>query len=60
MAAEFEVYEDDAGEYRWRLQSGNTRIIADSAEGYTSKAGAEEGMANVKRLARTAPINDKT
>lgn len=62
MAAEFELYKDKAqpGQYRWRLQSGNNRIIADSAEGYTSKAKAEEGIADVKRLAPTASINDMT
>ncbi len=62
MAAEFELYKDNAspGEYRWRLQSGNNRIIADSAEGYSSKAGAQEGIEDVKRLAPTASINDKT
>lgn len=62
MAAEFELYEDDAspGEYRWRLQSGNNRIIADSAEGYSSKPGALEGIEDVKRLAPTAPVNDTT
>ncbi len=34
MAAEFELYKDGAGEYRWRLQAGNNKIIADSAKGY--------------------------
>jgi hypothetical protein len=35
MAAEFESYKD------WRLQADNNKTIADSAEGYSSKAGAE-------------------
>ncbi len=30
MAAEFEVYKDRAGEYRWRLQAGNNEVVADS------------------------------
>ncbi len=33
MAAEFELYKDKAGEFRWRLQAENNEIIADSAEG---------------------------
>ena len=30
MAAEFEVYKDNAGEYRWRLQANNNEVAADS------------------------------
>ena len=30
------VYEDEAGEYRWKLVSGSD-VIADSAEGYRHK-----------------------
>jgi uncharacterized protein YegP (UPF0339 family) len=60
MAAEFELYKDGAGEYRWRLQAGNNKIVADSAEAYESKAGAEEGIRDVQRIAPTAPVNDKT
>jgi uncharacterized protein YegP (UPF0339 family) len=60
MPAEFELYKDQAGEYRWRLQAGNNEIIADSAEGYSSRAGAQEGIRDVQRIAPTAPVNDKT
>lgn len=60
MAAEFELIMDRSDEYRWRLQSGNNRIIADSGEGYSSKSAAEEGIADVKRIAPAAPINDMT
>lgn len=34
-------YRDAAGEWRWRLKARNGRIVADSAEGYTRKDGAE-------------------
>ncbi|HEX8688408.1 MAG TPA: DUF1508 domain-containing protein [Pyrinomonadaceae bacterium] len=30
----FQVYEDEAGEWRWRLLAGNGRIIAAAGEGY--------------------------
>lgn len=59
MAAEFELYKDSAGEYRWRLQARNNKIIADSGEGYSTKAGAER-IRDVQRIAPTAPVNDKT
>lgn len=62
MAAEFELYEDEdnPGQFRWRLQAENNKILADSAEGYTTKAGAQEGIADVKRIAPSAPIHDLT
>jgi hypothetical protein len=60
MAAEFEVYRDRAGEFRWRLQAANNEIVADSNEGYTSKASCLNGIDVVKRIAASAPINDRT
>jgi len=60
MAAEFEVYEDKAGEYRWRLQANNNEIVADSNEGYKSKAACLHGIEVVKQIAASAPINDLT
>jgi uncharacterized protein YegP (UPF0339 family) len=61
-APRFELYEDanTPGEYRWRLIGGNGRdILADSGEGYRRKAGAEDGIADVKRHAPAAPIVEK-
>ena len=60
MAAEFKLYKDTAGEYRWRLQTQNNEIIADSAEGYRKKADREHGIELVRTLAPTVPVNDKT
>lgn len=57
---EFEIYRDDGGEYRWRLQADDNRIIAGSAEGYFSKSDCEHGIDLVKQLAPSAPINDLT
>lgn len=60
MAAEFEVYKDKAGEFRWRLQANNNEIVADSNEGYTSKASALHGIEVVRKIAAEAPVNDLT
>jgi uncharacterized protein YegP (UPF0339 family) len=60
MAAEFEVYKDRAGEFRWRLEAANNEIVADSNEGYSSKASCLHGIEVVKRIAADAPINDLT
>jgi uncharacterized protein YegP (UPF0339 family) len=48
MAAKFELYKDKAGEFRWRLRHSNGNIIADSGEGYKTKANAINGINSVK------------
>lgn len=60
MAAEFEVYQDSKGEYRWRLQANNNEIVADSNEGYTTNASCLHGIEVVKQIAQAAPVNDLT
>jgi uncharacterized protein YegP (UPF0339 family) len=60
VAATFELYKDKAGEYRWRLRHENGNIIADSGEGYSTKANAENGIQSVKENAPGAPIEDQT
>ncbi|MFD1565666.1 amphi-Trp domain-containing protein [Haloarchaeobius amylolyticus] len=52
----FEVYEDAAGEWRWRLVHWNGNIIADSGEGYASRFNAERAARGVMRTAPTATI----
>jgi uncharacterized protein len=58
MAAKFELYKDAKGEYRWRLKSANGQVIATGGEGYTSKAGAENGIDAVKTDAPGAPVDE--
>jgi uncharacterized protein YegP (UPF0339 family) len=60
MAATFELYKDKAGEFRWRLVHQNGQIIADSGEGYTTKANALNGIDSVRENAPAAPIEDQT
>jgi uncharacterized protein YegP (UPF0339 family) len=55
--ARFEVYEDRAGEFRWRLVHDNGNVIADSGEGYATWAGAENGLQSVKLNAPGAPVD---
>ncbi|APE95909.1 HVO_2922 family protein [Halodesulfurarchaeum formicicum] len=52
----FEIFEDKAGEWRWRLVAANGNIIADSGEGYSSKQGAKRGIQSVKRGAADAAV----
>lgn len=54
-----EPYIDQAGEYRWRLKSRNGRIVADSAEGYTSNQGLKKAIASFQTLLKTkAKVKD--
>ena len=55
MFASFEVYMDRAGQYRWRLKSGNGEIVAIS-EGYTVKYSAERSAERAKTIASYARI----
>ena len=60
MAATFALYRDTSGEYRLRLRHQNGNIIADSAEGYSSRANAENGIQSVKENSPSAPTDDQT
>ena len=57
---EFEVYTDNAGEYRWRLQGGNSRILAASSEGYEKKKDCLHAIHLVKQTSPNAPVKDET
>ncbi|MBQ8305025.1 MAG: YegP family protein [Blautia sp.] len=50
----FEVYNDKAGEARFRLKAKNGQIIATS-EGYTTMKACLNGIASVKKNAPDAP-----
>ncbi len=64
--AKFEVYKDTSKvtgksvEFRWRLIHSNGQVIANSGEGYTTKANAMSGIDSVKENAPSAAIEDKT
>lgn len=51
----FEIYNDKAGEFRFRLKAKNGQVIA-ASEGYKSKASAENGIASVKKNALDAEV----
>jgi uncharacterized protein YegP (UPF0339 family) len=49
-----EFYEDQAGEWRWRLRGANGEIVADSGEGYTRERDAVRAFLRVGDLIRSA------
>ena len=48
MAGKFEIYEDKAGEFRFRLKAGNGENVG-ASEGYKAKASAKNGVESVKK-----------
>ena len=51
----YELYQDKAGEFRFRLKAANGEIIGKS-EGYKAKASAKKGIASIGKNAPDAPI----
>ena len=56
----FQLYKDRKGEYCWRLRARNGEIIADSNEGYSSKASCKHGIDLIKQQAANAEVEDQT
>jgi hypothetical protein len=52
----FEVYQDKAGQYRWRLVAPNGKSIADSGEGYSGTQACLDGIASVQQHAAAAQV----
>jgi uncharacterized protein YegP (UPF0339 family) len=53
------IYKDKKNEYRWRLISRG-RTIADSGEGYKTRAKILKTLASIKAKTSSAPIFDMT
>lgn len=52
------TYQDQAEQYRWRLVAGNGKIIADSAEGYSSSRAARGGFNTVFVALRSGSVEE--
>lgn len=51
----YELYQDKAGEFRFRLKAANGEIIGKS-EGYKAKASAKKGILSIGKNAPDAPV----
>jgi uncharacterized protein YegP (UPF0339 family) len=54
--AQFEVYKDNAREFRWRLRASNNAVIAESCEGYQNRSDCENAVNLVRSEAPRANI----
>ncbi|QZY00930.1 DUF1508 domain-containing protein [Halobaculum rubrum] len=55
--AGIEVYEDSAGEFRWRLVHRNGNILGDSGEGYASRSNGRRAADRVQEVAGDAAVD---
>jgi uncharacterized protein YegP (UPF0339 family) len=44
----FEIYQDAAKEYRWRLKAANGEILGTSGQGYKAKGDCQKGVARIQ------------
>lgn len=52
----FQIYQDKAGEWRWRLLASNGNIVADSGEGYTTKVACLDTIDRIKTASVSAEV----
>ena len=57
VAGKFEIYEDKAGKFRFRLKAGNGEVVA-TGQGYESLASVKKGVSAVQRAADGATVNE--
>lgn len=48
--ARFEIFEGRGGQFYWRFRARNGAIVADGAEGYTTRYGAKRAVRRLKDL----------
>ena len=56
--AKFEIYKDAQGDFRWRFQANNGKILAESGEGYNNRPNCEHSIILIKQEAANAQVND--
>jgi uncharacterized protein YegP (UPF0339 family) len=53
---QFEVYQDNAGKYRFRTIASNGQNVASSSQGYQSKADCQHAIDVLKKEAKAAKV----
>src|SRR4029453_406050 len=54
----FEVYQDAAKDFRWRLKAGNGEVLATAGQGYKAKAHCMKGWERIKTEADKLAFED--
>jgi uncharacterized protein YegP (UPF0339 family) len=56
----FHCYKDTRNEWRWRLEAGNNKKIAESGEGYTDRRDCLHAIDLIQQGAATSSVLDVT
>jgi len=56
----FELYQDKANEYRWRLKSSDGAVLAVAAVGHKQHADAKDGLERFKKLGTAGDLKFDT
>ncbi|HEY6400243.1 MAG TPA: DUF1508 domain-containing protein [Blastocatellia bacterium] len=56
--AQFEIYQDERLEFRWRFKANNGEILAESSQGHNNPANCEHAIIMVKQQLANARINN--
>ena len=54
-----EIFQDAAGEFRWRLRAPNGRIVADGSEGYSRRRDAARAARRIGAAAVVAGVSHR-
>lgn len=49
-AMRIELYQDNAGQWRWRICARNGNIMADGAEGYATRSNARRALRSLAKV----------
>ena len=55
--ANFEIYQDEQGDFRWRFQASNGKTLALSEEGFHNRLNCEHSIILLKQQAPRASIS---
>jgi uncharacterized protein YegP (UPF0339 family) len=58
--SKFNIFKDARGEFRWRFQADNNKIVASSGEGYKNKADCKHAIEIIKKDGPKAEVVDGT
>ncbi len=49
----YEIYQDKAGQWRWRLRARNGQLVANGGEAFASKSNVIRSLESVRRHAQS-------
>lgn len=57
--AEFEIYRDENGTFRWRLRAEGGSVLANSGSTYRSRAACRQAISQVRNLSPEARVKEQ-